>query len=213
MNTAAPRRLTREQSKAQTRQRLLDAARTVFLRHGYHATTVDAVAEEAGFTKGAVYSAFAGKADLFLALYEQRHRDRRNDFARLLRERGGPHGRQAGAYYWVQAMRQDRDWLLLLIEFWVHAARDPELRGRFAALHAEARRNIAEIFRTIALDSGSPLPTDADRVARAHMALGNGYALESFLEPELLDRDDYQAMDAALAAGLAPNPRQRDIPE
>ena len=69
--TATGARLTREQSKANTRERLLDAARTVFARGGYHGATVEQIASEAGFSTGALYSNFDGKEDLFLALMER----------------------------------------------------------------------------------------------------------------------------------------------
>src|ERR1700739_1186795 len=64
-------RLTREQSKAKTRQRLLVAARTVFARRGYHGASVEEIAAAAGFSTGALYSNFDGKEDLFLALMER----------------------------------------------------------------------------------------------------------------------------------------------
>lgn len=63
-------RLTRVQSQAATREKLLDAARTVFAREGYGGTSIDRIADEAGFSKGAVYSNFKSKEDLFLALLE-----------------------------------------------------------------------------------------------------------------------------------------------
>ena len=64
----ARQRLTRDERREETRDRLLDAAADVFNRLGYHGASLDAVAEAAGYTKGAVYSNFATKADLFLAL-------------------------------------------------------------------------------------------------------------------------------------------------
>ncbi|HZD71914.1 MAG TPA: helix-turn-helix domain-containing protein, partial [Actinomycetes bacterium] len=48
------------------------AARRVFARRGYHDASVEEVAEEAGFSKGAVYSNFTSKEDLFVTLLEQR---------------------------------------------------------------------------------------------------------------------------------------------
>lgn len=60
------RRLTREESQAQTRGRLLDAARTVFAGRGYHGASVEEIAEEAGYSKGAVYSNFESKEEIFL---------------------------------------------------------------------------------------------------------------------------------------------------
>jgi AcrR family transcriptional regulator len=65
------RRLSRDEQRARTRRDLLAAAATVFARNGYHATSVDMVAEAAGYTKGAVYSNFASKEELFLALIDE----------------------------------------------------------------------------------------------------------------------------------------------
>ena len=67
-----PSRLTRDERRAQTRERLLDAAAEVFNRLGYHGASLEAVADAAGYTKGAVYSNFASKSELFLALAERR---------------------------------------------------------------------------------------------------------------------------------------------
>src|SRR5207342_575155 len=65
-------RLTRAEKSAQTRAQLMASARQLFLRHGFHACSLELVAEEAGFTIGAVYSRFGSKADLFLAILDER---------------------------------------------------------------------------------------------------------------------------------------------
>lgn len=65
------KRLTREESKAKTRQELIRAANRLFLRNGYVATSLANIAEEAALTKGAVYSNFDSKEDLFLALLQE----------------------------------------------------------------------------------------------------------------------------------------------
>ena len=67
----ARKRLTREESKAKTRQELIRAANRLFLRNGYVATSLANIAEEAALTKGAVYSNFESKEDLFLALLQE----------------------------------------------------------------------------------------------------------------------------------------------
>jgi AcrR family transcriptional regulator len=54
-------RMTREQSRANTRDRLLAAARSVFARSGFHGASVDEIAAEAGFSTGALYSNFDGR--------------------------------------------------------------------------------------------------------------------------------------------------------
>src|SRR4029450_2260196 len=63
-------RLTRTERQGQTRSQLLDAALRVFLRQGFHGASLDEIAEEAGYTTGAVYSNFKGKDDLFLAVLD-----------------------------------------------------------------------------------------------------------------------------------------------
>ena len=68
---AATARLTRAERSAQTRGELLDAAQRRFFEAGYHATALGDVAEDAGYTKGAVYSTFGSKAGLFLALFDE----------------------------------------------------------------------------------------------------------------------------------------------
>src|SRR3712207_4431972 len=65
-------RLTRQERQAQTREQLVDAATRVFARRGYAAASIEEIADEAGFTHGAVYSNFGGKEDLFLAVYAER---------------------------------------------------------------------------------------------------------------------------------------------
>ena len=74
MTNVKPPRLSRPESKARTRARLLDAGTAVFERDGFHAATVEAIAEQAGFTRGAFYANFADKADLLLTLLEERSR-------------------------------------------------------------------------------------------------------------------------------------------
>ncbi|MDF2743270.1 MAG: transcriptional regulator, TetR family, partial [Actinomycetia bacterium] len=105
-------RLTRAEKSAQTRAELMASARQLFLRHGFHACSLELVAEEAGFTIGAVYSRFGSKADLFLAILDQPI----PDHAELLA------GRR------MALLEREREWFPLVLEFWSHAARDERLR-------------------------------------------------------------------------------------
>jgi AcrR family transcriptional regulator len=195
-------RRTRLEAKLDTRERLLDAAQRVFVREGFHGATVDMVAAEAGFTKGAVYSAFASKAEMFLALYERRVGRRA---AAMRRQAAGTAAGDVPVEMWREwsrTMRADRAWHLLLIEFWVFAARDPELRARFARLHAVARDGIARDIERAEVGDGPLAPAEALLVARANMALGNGFLLEGLLEPEIVAGESYERAAAALHLGL-----------
>jgi AcrR family transcriptional regulator len=161
-------RATREQSKRQTRAAVLGAAREAFARDGFHGATLERVAEEAGFTKGAVYSAFDSKADLFLAVYEARVADR---IARA----------ETALADWPRIMRTEQPWTAALTEFWVHASRHPELRERFAAAHRAWRLAVGQVIEAQAAAAGRTLALPAEKVAVIAMALGNGLALELML--------------------------------
>ncbi|MBI5105301.1 MAG: TetR/AcrR family transcriptional regulator [Solirubrobacterales bacterium] len=191
----------RELRKAETREALLAAGRAVFVREGYHRASLDRVAKEAGFTKGAVYAHFPTKADLLLAIYEERSAVRaariRQDAATVATVDALRRQMVDG---WTAVLRDERDWSLLLIEFWVHVARDDDLRERFAAAHGEIRRAMADVVRQVAEREGRPLPMDPDAFACASQALGNGLNLEAFL-----GRDDVPALFDAASAMLFPH--------
>jgi AcrR family transcriptional regulator len=124
------RRLTRDQKKALTRQELLDAAGRVFLRRGFFAASIDEVAEEAGFSKGAVYSNFTDKEDLLLALVEQRTELRRSRITALVDPDASTEtqARDASEEY-NQILEEEREWNPLLLEFWVCVARNPHFNS------------------------------------------------------------------------------------
>src|SRR5215471_359751 len=82
------KRLSRAEQAARNRARVLAAARRVFLARGYHGASLEQIADEAGFSKGVVYSQFDSKADLFLALLEARIEDRAAENARLAESLG-----------------------------------------------------------------------------------------------------------------------------
>jgi AcrR family transcriptional regulator len=182
-------RLSRAERREQTRQELLSAAEACFVSRGFHATSVDEVAERAGYTKGAVYSNFAAKEDLFFAVYERR-------VERVLTE-VVPALRQAGAQQaldWLATTsidRRDRDdgWLAVFFEFWGHVVRHPELRERFAAIHARFLELLAEAVRQLADDRGLALAADltASQVALAWNAMEIGLGLERLTQPQTVD--------------------------
>lgn len=156
-------RMTREQSKAATRTELLDAARRVFVERGYHGASLDLVAGAAGYTKGAVYSAFGSKGRIFLAVYEREIEGRLAAFSAAAADP------EEGARRWLARVRAERGWTLALLEFRLHAAREPELNEQYAERH---RRYMAGVSAVIG--------TDATKV----IALGNGFALEQLAFPD-----------------------------
>jgi AcrR family transcriptional regulator len=178
--------MTRAESKQQTRAAVLAAAREVFARDGFHGATLERVADEAGFTKGAVYSAFDSKADLFMAVYEARVAERA---ARL--EAQAPDSFESAlrvaSTQWREVLREQRAWSAALTEFWVHASRDKELSERFGAAHRAWRRTVGALIDSAAAAEGRTLPMPGERIATAVLALGNGLALEALLGDDQSD--------------------------
>jgi AcrR family transcriptional regulator len=171
----------------------------VFLRSGYHGATVDAVAREAGLTIGAIYSRFAGKADLFLALLEERIAELAAEFADVAADAGASPAADF-ARRWTSVMRSDLAWSLLVIEFRVHAARDPELGRRYAELHEWALARLADnIAASLPPDIDAPRPR-VDAMARAAMAFSAGAALARAAEGDAFSDDLYIEISQALGA-------------
>jgi AcrR family transcriptional regulator len=118
-------RLTRAQRRQQTRDRLLDAAGQVFARRGFHAATVDEVADAAGYTKGAVYSNFATKDALFLALLDQRLAAQLQQVEALYAIESSEELLAALRGRTEQEFAAARDFGVLMVEFSLYAMRHP----------------------------------------------------------------------------------------
>jgi AcrR family transcriptional regulator len=182
-------RLSRAERRQQTRQELLTAAEACFVTRGFHAPSVDQVAERAGYPKGAVYSNFAAKEDLFFAVYERRVERALTEVVPSLRQAGAER-----AFDWlVTATMERRDpddgWLAVFFEFWGHVVRHPELRERFAAIHARFLEPLAEAVQHLAEHRGLTLPADvtASQVAVAWNAMEVGLAMERLTQPQTVD--------------------------
>jgi AcrR family transcriptional regulator len=193
-------RVTRRDRAAANRAALLAAARRVFLAAGYHGASVDAVAGEAGFTIGAVYSQFGGKAELFLALLEQRIEERIGQIRSVVDGSGVAAELTAVARQWAGVLRTDLDWTLLVIEFRVHAARDPALAARFTEVHGRLLRAVVQAA-TDSLALPAP-PPQVEDLARVLLAMGPGGALARAAEGEAFRDELMEETTVALAERL-----------
>jgi AcrR family transcriptional regulator len=178
-----PRDRARRPPRAQTRERLLDAAARVFARRGFHGTSVEAVSEEAGFSTGALYSNFEGKEDLFLSLYEERIQRRRRELREAVEGSGGGAAGLASATASAgEVMRRERDWFLLYFEFCLHAARNPGFARRFEELREEGLAALAQGLAEGLDRAGLESAIDPGDLARAVRALSHGLALERLVD-------------------------------
>src|SRR3954462_49255 len=125
-------RLSRAEQQERTRESVTAAAERLFVEQGFHATSVDQVAKQAGYTKGAVYSNFASKEDLFFAVYERRAEKGVAEMERMLGE--APDilaGLDPIALATARRRGTQEDgWLAAFFEFWAHPLRRPALRER-----------------------------------------------------------------------------------
>jgi AcrR family transcriptional regulator len=167
--------MARRPSRQEVRDRLLEAAGTVFAQKGFAAASVEDVARQAGLTKGAIYSNFASKDELFFALLG-------DHVARRLENLNLAGGREIGDAL-MSAAIDDRDWQLLFIEFWQRAVRDPEARRQFVRHRRELRRSIADAIEKRARAAGYELPLPAKDLATIVLALSNGLAIEHMPDP------------------------------
>jgi AcrR family transcriptional regulator len=185
-------RLTRVEQSRRNRELVLAAARRMFLNRGYHGASLEQIADAAGFSKGVVYSQFESKADLFLALLEQRIDERKGDNARFVEGlvmRDGftlDEGLAALAEHVTERDRADAAWGLLVIEFRVHAARNPDLNRRYAEVHERTVAGVARVVARIYDSAGEALPLPASELARMLLTVGAGARLEQATNSEVL---------------------------
>lgn len=189
------KRLSRQESAALTRRALLDAAEHRFLSDGYHATSLEAIAADAGYSKGAIFAAFQNKAGLFLALADEFF-DRRLQQIRGLFDRYPTTEARLAALASQPIDPRNERWLLLAIEFRTQSARNPSLMAAFASSRQRLHAGLAELVQ------GDPGPLGAQHWATVVLALTNGLTLERLIDPDGVPAD---LMASTLALLQHPN--------
>ena len=179
-------RPTRAQRRQQTRARLLEAAGQVFARRGFHAATVDEVAEAAGYTKGAVYANFATKEELFLALLDQRVTAQLQQVEALSAIDSSEQLLAALRGRTEQEFAAARDFGVLMVEFSLYAMRNPAAQAELARRYRQLRGRLAELVaRRYARRQASP-PMPPEHLAALALATDAGLFLQYSAEPGAL---------------------------
>ena len=189
------------QASAETsiRAKVITGAAKVFARRGFQDASVREIAAEADLSTGAIYSNFDGKGGLFLAVLEERIDPKLAVLYEAARAapRDGV-GARLGKEF-ARYVRAQRRWLILLIEFWAQAARDPKLRPKFAERHARLRAATVEVLAERAARLDAPLALPAEQLATVLIALTNGMAVEQLGDPGTAGEDLYgRALDVLL---------------
>jgi AcrR family transcriptional regulator len=200
----ARRRLTREESRARTRERLLESAAAVFAERGFHGAAVEEIAERAGYTRGAFYSNFSDKDDVFLALLDRR-------FALALHEVADIMRRSESAAEVLAQLRErsarrgvDESWLLLYTEFQLYAIRNPRVRPKLAARARAERDALASAVGMQFERAGFELPASQALTGLIMQILDRGCDVEHLLDPEGVPSTAYfEALTLLYESGIA----------
>jgi len=182
-------RLRRPELVQRNRAAVLEAARRVFIERGYTGATLEAIAEEAGFSKGVMYSQFASKPDLLLTILEKRIEERARENERIVADHSGSKGLRAILGTAINHAVKDAAWALLLIEFRALAARDVEVSRRCAELDRRTVQLLANLLQRLFDQAAISPPFAIGAVAQFILALDSGIALERASNPSAVPSD------------------------
>lgn len=167
--------------RSDVRRQVLEAALVVFAQKGFDGASMDDIASAAGFTKGALYSNFASKDGLFLALMDQQVTRRISLIDNLLAVDAIDPAHVGDAL--TEAALSDRDWQLLFFEYWARAVRDPAIKERFIVDRRKLRQNITDVAQRLLDQTGRTSNVPVGQLTIVLLALSNGLAVEGFIDP------------------------------
>jgi AcrR family transcriptional regulator len=178
-----------------TREHLLAAAEEVFAARGYHAASIDEIAAAAGFSKGAVYSNFDSKEDLFLALIADREQKLIGAFAEAAQHNLAPGDLVASlraVYAGTNLDERQRNWRLWQ-EFSLYAMRDPASQAKLVADQRFGLELIVDLVERQCARVGVEPPLSSELLARIYVALFNGLWQQQAVDPDAVDDDAFAA--------------------
>jgi len=149
-------RLTREQKQAVTREKLLRSALDVVARDGYDGASVERIAEEAGFSKGAFYSNFSSKEEILLELLEGNAGHDVEELADLLRDVTDPGQVVEIVATWSDSRAAEQKWGLIAIEFLRRAQRDETLGERHRHMFVSQWEQVGALLKSKLLPGHEP---------------------------------------------------------
>ena len=206
-----PSRRGRASDRADTRRLLLEAAAVVFAERGFEAATLEEITERAGFTRGAFYSNFTSKDELFLALMEHENAKSAAAISEAV-TRGDPLLDIALADPLPPDERRRRN--LVWLEFMLYAARRPELAAKLRAAPTRASA-LASIIEAAEAEGRFELPIAATDIADLMMAINTQTGLAAALGEKRVQRARmYAALFRLLGwsdvdVGESPGPSRR----
>jgi AcrR family transcriptional regulator len=203
----------RSARKAQTRACLLEAAARVYARFGFAGATLEEVASDAGFTKGAVYAHFGSKENLLLALVEEHLAGQVVEQLELFdRDRVTWERPLAGSERWMESLGDEPERFRLFIELWAYAQRDEPMRMRLAAALQQLRATFTGFAAASAADAGlEPPPHAGAQFANVMLGLGLGLGMLELTDPGAVSPTLLGATISVLIRAMETSPETREL--
>ena len=164
----------RAERQAETRRRLVDVAREMFLADGYAATSLDKVAEQAGFSKGAVYSNFSGKEELCMAVLDSIHAEQAERVSEVFSGPGDLDARIDRFADWAREGIGQPRWAALESEFGAVARQSPYVASSLRRRQREVREAITHLIEQVTAEQGIALRFPVDQAATMMLSFGIG---------------------------------------
>lgn len=178
-------KVTRAERQAQTRDRLIEVARELFLRDGYAATTLDKVALEAGFSKGAVYSNFAGKEELCLAVLDLIHAEKVQRVRDAFTQDADLDTKLKAFAAWAREGLGEPRWTSLEVELGAVARHNEWVAAELVKRHREIREAVAQLVAHVTAEAGLSSALPVQTTATVLLSLGVGLGALRSLDPQI----------------------------
>jgi AcrR family transcriptional regulator len=205
--------LNRKQKQAKTRSALLRSAAKLICRKGITEASIDDVATDAGYTKGAFYANFKSKEEMFLVMLDEAYAEELERLEAHLPGEGAPAEEvRESAEDFLSYVRSNPDWPRLYFEFVVYSARNPEFRDELATRNRAMRERIAEVIRKWSDNFSAEAPFPYEDIALMLFCMADGFLIQQLVEPDT-DADLYGTMNATLFKGLAASALGLDLEE
>jgi len=201
--TTRTKRLTRDERREVTRSKLLRAAETLFTKQGFAGTSVEEIAEAAGFTRGAFYSNFEDKDDIFLSLLDYKLQRRIGELTEVFKSTASL-GEAFNAIIEGNRSRKMGSETILNTEFWLYAARNPKVRRKLAERQRTERRAFERAIQAQFDGAGLDVPFDVHDAALVIMMIDLGAPRLGLIDPEDVGSDFFfRAALQLFEAGVA----------
>ncbi len=184
--SVAVEKWTPERRRQRTREALLDAATDVFAKRGFHAASLDEIAETAGYTRGAIYKHFADKEELLQEVclrVNERAFAEFDELPNIDQPWGDVHVDEI-TDHWRSMVERDVDLRIVMLEFELYALRNPDMRARALEMRRANGQALADYIAQRAEGVGEHLPIPAEDLAAVFGTASDGFAQAALFDPD-----------------------------